>query len=164
MSLKIESTTSSESEELVKSFLDAKYSGVLATADGVGNPHATPVYYLVENDFSLFFATSRETQKYKNMEENRSVAFVVYDEKEQTTAQVEGLIEIVEDPDVYRKVVDNMFTSSTERSETAMPPAAKVLAGGYVVLRLVPRVIKLAIYARPQSESEDIFETIAFSE
>jgi general stress protein 26 len=164
MTLKIESTSSPESSDLIHNFLHGRYSGVLATADGAGNPHAAVVYFLSEDDFSLLFATGHETQKNKNVEENQNVAFVVYDEKEQTTVQIMGRVEVVEDPDIYRKVVNNMFKSSEERSDTAMPPAAKLVAGGYVVLRLVPQVIKMAIYARPESEDEDIFETLLFSE
>lgn len=163
MALKIESTTSPESIDLLRNFLRGRYSGVLATADGVGNPHAAVVYFALDKDFCLVFATPRETQKYKNMEENKKVAFAVYDEKDQTVVQITGRVEVIEDADEYRKVVNNMFDSSQETSQEVMPPAAKILAGGYVGIRLIPQVMRMAIYGRPDSE-DGVFESLLFSE
>lgn len=164
MSLKIESMTSPESEDLVRNFLNGRYSGVLATADGAGIPHGAVVYYSLQKDFSLLFGTKHETQKYKNIEENKQVAVVVYDEVEQTTVQITGRVEVVEDHAIRQKVINNMFTSSVERSLTVLPPAEKIWGGEYIALRIVPMAIKMAVFARPDSEGDDIFETLLFSE
>lgn len=163
MSLKIESTTSPESEQLIRNFLNGRYSGVLATADDHSNPHASVVYFRLDDDFTLTFGTKRETQKYKNIEQNKQVAMVIYDEKQQTTVQVFGHAEVIEDHDKRQKVFNNMFESSAEISMTALPPAEKVYAGEYVALRILPQVIKMGIYARPDSEGDDMFETMLFS-
>lgn len=165
MSLKIESSTSSESIDTVRRFLKTRYSGVLATADGAGIPHAAVVYFLLEDDFSLAFGTKTETQKYKNMQENKQASFVTYDEAEQTVVQIMGRIEIVGDDEMRQKVVGNMFASSAQRSHREIPPADKLIAGEYVAVRLVPMVIKMTVYARPDSEEEgDLQETLLFSE
>lgn len=164
MTLEIESTTSSESPDLVRQFLSGRYSGVLATADAASNPHAAVVYYSLQDDFSLTFGTKTETQKYKNIEENKQVAFVVYNEKEQTTVQVIGHVEVIDDEDARQNVINHMFTASAERSARELPPAEKLLAGEYVALRLVPMVIKMAVFARPDSEGDDLYETILFNE
>mgnify|MGYP001612559777 CR=1 FL=1 len=162
--MKIQSTTSPESADLIRNFLNGRYSGVLATADGAGNPHAAVVYFSFEDDFSLTFGTKSETQKYKNIEENKQVAFVVYDEVEQTIIQITGHAEVIEDQNKRQKVLNNMFRSSAERSLTATPPAEKLWAGDYVAVRIIPMVIKMAIYARPDSEGDDLYETLLFSE
>jgi general stress protein 26 len=164
MTLKIESATSPESAEYIHAFLAQKYSGVLATADGAGTPHAAAIYYMLNDDFSLMFATKHETQKFKNMEENKQVAFVVYDEQEQTTVQITGRVEVMDDEEKLQLILNNMFQSSAERSKAELPPAEKIWAGNYVALKLVPLVVKMAVYARPDSEGDDIFETLLFSE
>lgn len=164
MALKIESTTSSSTKDLVRVFLRHRSSGVLATADSAANPYAAVVYYLLEDDFTLLFGTKRETQKYKNMEENPQVSLVVYDEPTQTTAQVIGRIEFVEDGDVTEKVIANMEATSTRRSIENVPPANKLTAGDLVVVRVYPQVIKLAEYGFAKQNSENIFETMLFSE
>lgn len=164
MTPKIESSTSLETADLIRNFLNGHYSGVLATADKAGTPHAAVVYFSLRDDFSIVFSTKRETQKYKNIEANKQVAFVVYNEKEQTTVQITGHAEVIEDEDERQKAINNMFSSSAERSQTEIPPGEKILGGDFIALRLVPMVIKMAIYARPDSEGDDLYETLLFSE
>ena len=164
MSLKIESSTSPESTELIHNFMNGRYSGVLATADAAAHPHAAVVYYRVAKDFCVYLGTKRETQKFKNIEENKQVCLVVYDEVEQTTLQLFGRVEIVEDHDKKQEIIDNIFQSSAERSMTTLPPIEKLWGGEFVGIKIIPQVIKMAVYARPDSEGDDIFETILFSE
>lgn len=160
--ISIESESSSESAGYIKNFLNDHYSGVLATADSASNPHASVVYFTCKDDFGLHFATKVETQKYKNIEENKQVAFLVYDEKAQTTLQVFGKIEKVTDEETQSAIFKNMFRSSAEASQTELPPAEKLIAGDFVALRLLPQTIKMAVYARPDSEGDDLYETLLF--
>jgi len=165
MTLKIESTTSPESVDNVRRFIESRYSGVLATADGAGIPHAAVVYFLLEDDFSLLFGTKTETQKFKNIQENNQASFVIYDEAEQTVVQIMGRVELVDDGEVRQRVVNNMFSASAWRSHREIPPADKLIAGDYAAVKVVPMVIKMTVYARPSSEEEgDLQETILFSE
>lgn len=164
MSLKIESTSSEASQNLINVFLRHHTSGVLATADGAANPHASVVYYHLEDDFSILFGTKRETQKFKNLEENPQVALVVYDEQTQSTAQIVGRVEVVDDETVVEKVLDNMQTISARNSIENVPPADKLDAGGFVAVRLYPQAIKLAEYGFTKPNADNIFETILFSE
>ncbi len=161
--ISIESESSSESRNYIKNFLVEHSSGVLATADSAANPHVAVVYYVFEDDFGLLFATKTETQKYKNIEENDRVAFLVYDEKAQTTLQVFGSVEVVEDEEKQKLVRKNMIQKSEDMSQTELPPVEKLFAGDYVVLRLIPQTIKMAVYARPDSEGDDLYETLLFN-
>lgn len=161
----IQSSSSSQAESLIYDFLATHHSGTLATADGAGNPHAAVVYYAVERDFGLTFATKTETQKYKNIEENKQVAFAVYDEEAQTVVQIMGHAELITEEHKRQKVLDNMIHQSLELSHKVLPPAEKLVAGGYVALRVVPQVIKMAVYVRTESEGDDdIYERLLFSE
>src|SRR5688572_2965739 len=165
MSLKLESASSPESADQIRNFLSGKYSGTLATADAAANPHASVVYFKLEDDFSISFGTKQQTQKYKDIEENKQAAFVVYDEKDQTVVQITGRVEIIDHPDARDKVMNTMIRSSTELSQTGVPPVEKVWAGDYVALRLVPTVVRMLVYARPDSEGDDdLDETLLFSE
>jgi general stress protein 26 len=165
MSLKIENSSSTDSEDIVRNFLKSRHVGVLATADKAGMPHAAVVYFLLEDDFGMLFGVKKETQKYKNMEENKHVAFSVSEIEEQTTVQISGHVEVTEDVNDRQAVLNNMFNTSAEQSGSEIPPADKLFAGDYVILRLIPLVIKMSIYARPDSEDEDdLHETLLFSE
>lgn len=164
MPLRIESSTSPESPDLIYNFLNGRYSGVLATADEAANPHAAAIYYTIEKDFSIYFATKKETQKFKNLEVNKQAALVVYDEVQQTTVQVFGHAEVELDHQKKQSVIENIFKSSAERSLETLPPAEKLWAGEYVSVKIIPQVIKMAVYARPDSEGDDLFETLLFGE
>jgi uncharacterized pyridoxamine 5'-phosphate oxidase family protein len=161
----IQSTSSPESADLIYNFLKDNHSGVLATADSASNPHAATVYFSVDESFCLTFATKSETQKYKDMEENEQVAFVCTNEPEQTTVQINGRVEKVTDPDEHQAVINRMYSLSETLSETRLPPIEKLFIGNYVSLKIVPQVIKMGIFKRPDSQSnEDIYETLLFGQ
>lgn len=161
--MKIESCTSPESEYLISDFMKTHYSGVLATADSASMPHAAATYYQFNDTFSLYFATKTETQKYKNIIDNDNVAFVIYDEKSQTSVQIFGHAKTVVDEKVHQSIVNNMVHISSEISGREFPPIEKLYAGEYVTLELLPTVIRMAVYARPDSEGDDLYETLLFS-
>lgn len=162
MPLHIESTSSPRSEELVRIFLRHHHSGVLATSSSAGNPHAAVIYYVLDDDLSILFGTKSETQKYKNMEENKRVALAVYDESMQSIIQVMGGVEFVDDKRLREKVLSHMGKVSMEVSAENIPPAAKLEAGDYMIVRIIPNVIKLAEYGFAKPGSDDLFETVVF--
>jgi general stress protein 26 len=162
--VKVQSTTSSETLDTVTNFLRTRHTGVLATADGAANPHAATIYLTFNDDCTFSFVTKTETQKYKNIEENKAVALVIYDEKEQISVQVTGKVEVIDDRDESYEIMNKSFKYSAELSRRELPPLEKLFAGDYVALHLKPQVIKMAVFARPDSGVEELFETILFSE
>lgn len=157
-------STSPESEDIIRDFLYAHYSGVLATAGAAGNPHAATVYFTIDDNFRLTFATKTETQKYRNMEENKQVAFVCSDEENQTAVQITGRVEKVTDPKEHQAMLNSMYRFSEMMSKVELPPIEKLFAGDYVTLRIIPQFIKMGIFMRPDAESnEELYETITFT-
>lgn len=160
---KIQSTSSPDSEDLIRDFLKTCHSGVLATADASSNPHAATVYFSTDDDFNVIFATKTETQKYEDMKENKQVAFTCSDEAAQTAVQIDGVIEKVTDPDEHQAALNRMYRFSEKLSQSEFPPIEKLFAGDYVTLKIVPQVIKMGVFIRPDSESnEDMYEIISF--
>ncbi len=163
MSTQLQSSSTPESADLIQDFLHTCHSGVLATADSTGKPHAATVYFSLQDDFSLTFITKTQTQKYKNIQANNRVAFVCYDEKAQTTVQITGHTDPVTDPDEQQTAFSATFNLSASISQREYPPIEKLYAGDYTVLRIVPELIKMAVFARPDSEGYDSFETLTFT-
>lgn len=160
----IQSSSSPESVALIRDFLENHHSGVLATADAASIPHAAVVYFVADDNFCLRFATKTETQKLKNMEENDQVAFVCFDEVTQTTVQVSGRVEKVTNPDEQQAALNAMYLSSETISKVELPPIEKLFAGDYVTLKIIPQVIKMGIFLRPDSESnEEVYEIMTFA-
>jgi general stress protein 26 len=160
----VQSTTSPETLDIVNNFLQSHHSGVLATSDGAANPHAAVIYVTFNEDYTFTFVTKTETQKYKNIEENKVVALVIYDEKEQTSIQVNGRVQVIEDKDESATILNKSFKYSAELSHRELPPPEKLFAGDYVALRLKPQVIKMAVFARPESGTDELYETILLDE
>jgi nitroimidazol reductase NimA-like FMN-containing flavoprotein (pyridoxamine 5'-phosphate oxidase superfamily) len=159
--MSLQSSSSLDAEKLISTFLADNYSGVIATADSAANPHGAVVYYLPDPDYSLYFVTKEETQKYKNIEQNKQVAFVIYNEETQTSLQIFGQVVIVDDMERKAEAIKNMTNTSLSRSNTLLPPAYKLDAGEYAVVQLVPQVMKMAIYARSDAD-EDLYEELIF--
>lgn len=86
-----------------------------------------------------------------------------YDEKNQTTIQITGEAEKVDDTDKRQAILNKIYRYSEVTSKTELPPIEKLFAGDYVVLRILPKVIKMAVFLRPDSEGEDMFETLIFA-
>lgn len=165
MPITIESTSSSNSEYAIRDYLSSHHSGVLVTSDNSGNPHGAVVYYALSDDLCMLFATKSETQKNKNIEENNRVNFVIYSENEQSQLQVSGHAVKVDDESDKQKIHDTMYRNSAELSHEELPPAEKLFAGEFVAYKLIPSVMKMAVYARPDSEdADDLFETLLFSD
>lgn len=162
--MKIQSITSDETLDIVSKFLQVHHSGTLATADAAANPHAAVIYFTYKSDYTFSFVTKIETQKYKNIEANKNVALVIYDEEEQASVQVMGRVEVIDDKDESYEVISKSFRYSEEISHRELPPLEKLFAGDYVALRLIPQVIKMAVFARPESGEDELYETILLSE
>jgi len=160
--LAIRSASSPESGTLIRNFLQQHHSGVLATADNTGKPHGATVYFSVDDTFCLVFATKTQTQKYKNIKENSRAAFVCSDESTNTTVQIEGVVEESSDPNVHQAAMNAMYTFSAQ-GKTNFPPLEKIFAGDYVTITLIPSMIKMGIFMRPDAESnEELYEVLHF--
>lgn len=161
--MRLVSTSSPESEDLIRDYLRNHHSGVIATANEVACPHSAVVYYTFAEDFSIQFASKAETQKVKNMLENNQVSFTTYSEDEQTSIQITGTVEQVDDDAQKTSTVNAMSKNSLALSQREFTPSEKLEAGETVVFRLVPSVIRMGIFARPISSEGEYYETLLFS-
>lgn len=162
--MEINATSSPESLGIIKAFLETHHSGTLATADAAANPHAAVVYLTFNDDLTFTFVTKTETQKSKNIEENKNVALAIYDEKDQTSVQVIGHAEVVKDHDKLQEALNKSFAYSAAISHRELPPLEKLLAGEYVAFRILPQVIKMAVFARPETGNDELYEIALLSD
>ncbi|MDA1169060.1 MAG: pyridoxamine 5'-phosphate oxidase family protein [bacterium] len=78
-------------------FLTDNRLAVLSTVHESCAPQSAFIYYVVDKDYSICFATPRESRKIKNILKNNRVALVVAQEIEPYELQVEGVAEIITD-------------------------------------------------------------------
>jgi general stress protein 26 len=150
-----------DKDKRVLEFLNLQRAGVLSTVGKDGLPHASVVYYEVNDDFIFRFLTKKRTQKSNNLRHNNFISFVVFDQMTQTTAQITGEATEIQDLYEVHKVFRNSLRASLHTSENGIPPIAKLDAGDYTAYEISPKYIKMAMFSKPEAGAyEDIFENI----
>lgn len=78
--------------QLVQSFLRTQKLCVISTINLIqATPESALIAFVEDEELNLYFQTSRETRKAKNLELNRNVSFVIgSQENPATTVQYEG--------------------------------------------------------------------------
>lgn len=154
--------SASETNQEIYDFLKANPVGVLATVDPNGDPHATVVYFSVNDDFEVSFTTKRDTQKHDNIQHHNHVQLAVYEAASQTIVQITGEANDITDSEEAQDVFKATIESSMRTSLAGVPPVSKLQAGYYVAYRMKPKQIRMAVFSRPRTESDELYKTIDF--
>ena len=151
-----------ESREHLSDFLSTHGVGVLATSAKEGKPHAATVYLTYDQQLNMYFITKKDTQKSRNLQSNNQAAIVVYDAVTQTTVQAEGKVIEVTDPEQTTWVANDIWRIALSISPTSPPPQTRLIAGGYVVYKLITPSLRMATFKQPDPADYDkIFEVIS---
>src|ERR1700690_225087 len=97
-------------------FLKSHSAGVLASATQEGQPHASAVYYVCDENFNIYFLTLLNSRKRAAMSANPRVAFTVGAQENPQTIQIEGIAtELQHDDTLSTHVADlvKVLTSSS---------------------------------------------------
>ena len=92
-------------DEQVRAFLTAlpARTGKLATVRADGRPHLAPVWYEVDEDWSIVFNTGGSTVKGRNLARDPRASFCVDDQRPPFSfVVVEGVVELGDDLDAVR--------------------------------------------------------------
>lgn len=152
----------SESNLEMYDFLKAHPTGVLATVSPDGNPHATVIYYSLDDDLNLYFTTKRDTRKHDNIQHHDHVMLTVYEAFSQSAAEITGIAEEVKDTTLANKVFNSTLQASMRTAESSVPPISKVYAGHYVTYMIRPVEIRMATFMQTSSGFNDIYEVVDF--
>jgi PPOX class probable F420-dependent enzyme len=126
-------------EEEWKAFLVAEpRTGMLATTRKDGRPHVAPIWYDLDDDGTIVFATGAETLKGRSIRRDPRVCFCVDDEHPPFSfVLVDGTVEVSED-------LDEMLVWATRIGGRYMGPALAEAFGrrnavaGELLVRLRP--------------------------
>lgn len=157
-----QNASTSEGNSRIYDFLKSHPVGVLSTVDPNGNPHATVIYYSVDDNFKVTFTTKRDTKKNDNITHNNHVMLIAFDTLTQTTAQITGLAVDISETAEAQRAFSTMLATAEATSKTKVPPISKLLAGPYVCYEIKPVQIRMAVFVRPNPGGFDIYETIDF--
>lgn len=86
-------------KDRVLEFIKTQMHMVIASVDELTIPEAAFVGFAQKDDLSLVFGTSKLTRKYKNLEQNPSVA-LVFGGESGITVQYEGIATVLKDDEL----------------------------------------------------------------
>jgi len=127
----------------VYDFLKHHHMGILSTVTEGGKPWGSAIFFVVDEDFNIFFVTRMETFKYQNLEKNPYAALTVADEVKQTTAQLVGKVSRLPARE-YMELFKKLTAIQPKDISNWEPPLMKVHEGDYIPLRLTPSKLQYA--------------------
>lgn len=127
-------------------FLKEHRLGVLSTVSPKGKPQASALFYVSDDDFSIYFTTLDTTRKFINLSANPNVAFTVASESVPRTLQMEGTAaELRENADAGYNVKE--LLGVLRSNKLYGPPLARLDPARIVIVKIVPKKIRWADYA-----------------
>ncbi|HEX4104276.1 MAG TPA: pyridoxamine 5'-phosphate oxidase family protein [Candidatus Paceibacterota bacterium] len=117
-------------------FLKDNVVMAVATAGKSGEPQVAAVYYTMDDDFTFYFLTSRESKKAENIGSNKNVAFTAWGERGIVMVQGNGHAELV--PDKQEGIVLRI-SKKLRAMEPYHWPLLEVLNKDYISVKVVPR-------------------------
>ncbi len=127
-------------------FLKAHDLGVISTTRVDGSPIGAAIYYVVDEDFNIFFVTKTNTIKFSNLKMNSVTALTVIDESERTTIQAEGVAEEIKSDDAEPKIMNMLAKVRSDKKHVWFPPVALLEDGEYTLVKIRLNKVKLADY------------------
>ncbi len=127
--------------------------GVLSTVTKSNKPWGSAIYFVVDEDFNIFFITRMKTFKYQNLDEKPYAALTVADEDNQTTVQLVGKISKVPVEDYKDIIFTDLVDIQPKDDINWAPPLMKVHKGEYIPLKITPSKLQ---YANFKKQSNDI--------
>lgn len=139
------------SNETLLHFLRSHPVAHLATLDQHGRPRISTVYYYVNSMMEIFIVTLEETDKYKNIQQDGNIAFVVTDEKMQQTVQMQGTASLVRDPGVRAAIIEQLAVVQARNKSGWPPPIIKLDKGGLRLVKIKPSWIRFLDFKDPDT-------------
>ena len=129
--------------------------GVISTSFG-DKPESAVVYFSYDENLTIYFATRKESRKYKNIEKNPHASFVIYNAGLLKTVQIEGVVSAVEDP--YEQGVHYAQLVELATKNSPLPPIDQLGESEIMFLKLTPAWARVGTFEA--AEEGDIFAEV----
>lgn len=108
-------------------FLCDNRLGVLSyIAEQENTPHGALVYYVVDGK-NIYFVTTQQSQKVKNLTHNNRASFTIFTEIPPLELQMEGNVEFISDPGMKAAISKIYLENANKNPETInWPPILKL--------------------------------------
>lgn len=153
--------TKQKAKKRVLKFLQQHKTAVIATISPDNKPQAATITYILDDDFSFYFMTKKNSRKFKNILHNPDVGIVVgTDPKIPATAQMEGEAHVIKDPHHF---MVNYLSKAITIADPEWWPLLKPRGVDYAFFKVTItwlRWLNLDITGYPETYQEDFHQII----
>lgn len=128
---KIRHPESTPISDAAVAFLRSHDLAVLSTINEDEEIDAATIYYKIDRDNRIYFMTKSSTAKAHNLFAHSYVALTIFDEKKMSTAQVKGICDIVDDPEVKNYIYSEISKPRQYGGVQMSVPVTKIKDGSY---------------------------------
>lgn len=125
------------SKRIIFEFLKKNSVMNLGTVDKRGWPYITPVFYIIDSHWTIYFVSREHTKKIKNIAQNKKVGLTVWDEKKMSI-NISGIAKEVKNSQKINDILDKIAHAP---NEGFWPPILRLNHGKYVVYGITPKTI-----------------------
>lgn len=120
----------------------------LATVSRDNSPYACTIYVIADDDLNLHFITKEDTEKWKQINNNPSVALVIAGERSRQTVQIRGKAArektVESDASVLEKLTASIPSAFTHPEWSL--PVEQLDAGSYVMVKVETKWFRYASF------------------
>lgn len=145
------------SKEEALQFLKQQQTAVIGTVNSNGQPSGSTVYYMIDDDFTIYFPTRATSRKYTHIQNNPKVSCTISNCESIQTVQIEGIAQEVDNPLTIARLIERLLEVSTETSSHNgrwLPPIKQLREGHFAVIAVTPHWIRIADFLNEASDSE----------
>ncbi|OGE33097.1 hypothetical protein A3C59_02880 [Candidatus Daviesbacteria bacterium RIFCSPHIGHO2_02_FULL_36_13] len=135
-------------------FLKNNRLATIATMSLEGNPQASLIYYVTDDNFHIYMVTSTESRKIKNIFRKNKVALVIGQEVEPIVLQIEGEAKIVDDQDKKKEIANRYLKLANESNPKSInwPPIRKIPSeSGFIIVEIMITWFKFSDFSKTES-------------
>lgn len=130
----------------------------LAVSDQNNQPQSHTMLFAIDDDFTMYFATSANSYKHKTMQYNNKVGISVWEDKKMLVQIQADVFELQGDEAVT--AVDKLADVATDMVDF-WPPVLQIIKKDYAVFKVVPKSIRaLNVSKQTISNKEAMFTDI----
>ncbi len=127
----------------IKAILDENVVFSIATITDGGFPQASMVNFIYDEELNLYFMTTSETRKAKNLVNIKRVAIEVGTGEPPKTLQIEGMAELLQDQIQKEHLASQLIMVATKNKQYWPPLVSLSEKGEKLLYKVTPKWLRL---------------------
>lgn len=127
-------------------FIRAHDTAVLSTINKEQEIDAATIHYIVDKDNRIYFMTKSSTAKAHNILRHCNVALTIYDKEKVSTAQIKGISDLIEEPELKNYVYNEITRPRSHKGAIVSAPLTKIKEGSFEVFCITMTECKYSDY------------------